>query len=51
MAYIREIKDMYERAKVRMVGGDLEHFPVEMGLHQGSTLSPFRFALVMDVLM
>ncbi|XP_019224192.1 PREDICTED: uncharacterized protein LOC109205891 [Nicotiana attenuata] len=48
----REIKDMYDRAKTRVsiVGGDYEHFPVVMGLHQGSALSPFLFALVMDAL-
>ncbi|KAF3642601.1 AT-hook motif nuclear-localized protein 1 [Capsicum annuum] len=51
-AYIRVIKDMYEGAKtqVRTAGGDSEHFTVRTGLHQGSTLSPFLFALVMDVL-
>ncbi|XP_059304596.1 uncharacterized protein LOC132056420 isoform X2 [Lycium ferocissimum] len=40
---------MYEGAKtrVRTVGGDSEHFPIVMGLYQGSTLSPFLFALVM----
>ncbi|KAG5611020.1 hypothetical protein H5410_022301 [Solanum commersonii] len=43
---------MYERAKtrVRTVGGDSEHFPMDMGLHPGSTLSLFLFALVIDVL-
>ena len=43
---------MYDGAKtrVRTVGGDSEHFPVITGLHQGSALSPFLFALVMDAL-
>ncbi|XP_016467058.2 secreted RxLR effector protein 78-like [Nicotiana tabacum] len=51
--YIRVIKDMYDDAKshVRTVGGDSEHFPVVMGLHQRSALSPFLFALGMDVLL
>lgn len=54
MSYISPIKDMYDEAKtwVRTVaaGGDLKHFPVMMGLHQRSTLSPFLFALVIDEL-
>nr|XP_009623684.1 uncharacterized protein LOC104114850 [Nicotiana tomentosiformis] len=43
---------MYDGAKtrVRTVGGDSEPFPVVMGLHQGSVLSPFLFALAMDTL-
>ncbi|XP_070055173.1 secreted RxLR effector protein 78-like [Nicotiana tomentosiformis] len=50
--YIMAIKDMYDGAntRVRTVGGDSEHFPVVMALHQGSALSPFLFALVMDAL-
>ncbi|XP_070026061.1 secreted RxLR effector protein 78-like [Nicotiana sylvestris] len=50
--YIMEIKDMYDGAKtrVRIVGGDSEHFSVKMGLHQGSALSLFLFALVMDAI-
>lgn len=36
VAYTRVIQDMYDgvKTRVRMVGGDSEHFPVEMGLHQ-----------------
>ncbi|KAK4368649.1 hypothetical protein RND71_012441 [Anisodus tanguticus] len=50
MVYTRAIKNMYNGAKTRVqtVGEDSEHFPVMMGLHKGSTLSPFLFPLVMD---
>ncbi|XP_070034459.1 secreted RxLR effector protein 78-like [Nicotiana tomentosiformis] len=52
VAYIRVIKDMHDGAKthVRIVEGDSIHFTVVMGLHQGSTLSPFLFVLAMDAL-
>ncbi|KAE8662012.1 hypothetical protein F3Y22_tig00113721pilonHSYRG00082 [Hibiscus syriacus] len=33
---------------VRTIVGDTEAFPVEIGLHQGSALSPYIFALIMD---
>ncbi|VFQ71221.1 unnamed protein product [Cuscuta campestris] len=48
IAYTRAIKDMYggARTRVRTSGGDSEPFLVGMG----STLSPFLFTLVMDVL-
>ncbi|VFQ65974.1 unnamed protein product [Cuscuta campestris] len=52
IVHTRAIKDMYDGAmtRVRTSGGDFESFSVGMGLHQGSALSPFLFALVMDVL-
>nr|XP_016465244.1 PREDICTED: uncharacterized protein LOC107788098 [Nicotiana tabacum] len=52
MACIMMIKDMYNGVKTRVstMRGDLDYFLVVMGLHQGSALSPFLFALAMDVL-
>jgi len=51
-AYTRVIKDMYEGVKTRVktVVGDTEDFPIDIGLHQGSALSPFLFTSVMDEL-
>lgn len=36
---------------MRIVGADSDHFPMVMGLCQGSALSLFLFILVMDELM
>ncbi|KAK3558466.1 hypothetical protein QTP86_018118 [Hemibagrus guttatus] len=50
--YVRVVQDMYERSRtvVRCAVGQTEEFKVELGLHQGSALSPFLFAIVMDQL-
>ena len=48
--YVKVMQDMYEDsiATVRCAVGMTEGFKVEVGLHQGSALSPFLFAMVMD---
>ncbi|KAK3548285.1 hypothetical protein QTP70_007356 [Hemibagrus guttatus] len=45
--YVRVVQDMYERSRtvVRCAVGQKEEFKVEVGLHQGSALSPFLFAM------
>ena len=46
------IQDMLSRAMttVRTVVGKTNGFPITVGLHQGSALSSYLFALVMDEL-
>ncbi|KAI0501879.1 hypothetical protein KFK09_016824 [Dendrobium nobile] len=50
--YIQIIKDMYAGAItcVQTQGGLTKYFLYSVGLHQGSTLSPYLCALVMDVI-
>ena len=50
--YVRIVKDMYEGAgtQVRTSVGLTEEFEVGVGLHQGSSLSPYLFNIVMDVI-
>jgi hypothetical protein len=48
--YIALIKDMYDNVvtSVRTSDVDTNDFLINIGLHQGSALSPYLFALVMD---
>ena len=44
------LRTMYNNVvtSVRTSDGDTDDFPIMIGLHQGSALSPYLFALVMD---
>jgi hypothetical protein len=48
--YITLIKDMYDNVviSVQTNDGDTNDFSINIGLYQGSALSPYLFALVMD---
>ena len=48
--YVSIIRDMYERVvmNLKTCSGLTDEFLITIGVHQGSTLSPFLFAIVMD---
>ena len=48
--YVRLVQDMHEGSGtvVRCAVGTTESFKVKVGLHQGSALNPFLFAVIMD---
>ena len=50
--YVKLVQDMYTgcRTMVRTVAGESSKFNVEVGLHQGSALSPYVFLILMDAL-
>ena len=51
--YITVISDMYERSKtkVRTLTGSTKEFQIDVGLHQGSALSPFLCIVILDELI
>ena len=50
--YLRVVQDMYKDSltAVQCAVGTTDGFRVAVGLHQGSTRSPFPFAMIMDML-
>ena len=50
--YVRLIKDMYEDCStaVNTCVGSTEEVRIDVGLHQGSALSPFLFIVILDVI-
>ena len=51
-SHIEAIRDMYDGAStnIKTPIGITKSFPVRVGLHQGSTLNPFLFAVIIDEL-
>ena len=49
---VREVMSLYDAAKTRVRVGSAysEEFEVNVGVHQGSVLSPLLFAIVVDVI-
>ena len=43
--YVKTLQDMYRSSRTEVVTqkGETEYFPIEVGLHQGSALSPLLF--------
>ena len=48
--YLQLVQDIYEESEIvtSCAAGTTESFKVKVGLHQGSALSPFLFAVIMD---
>ena len=50
--YVKIVLDMCRSSKAQVVTqkGETVYFPIEVGLYQGSALSPLLFIIIMDVL-
>ena len=50
LKYVTIIRNMYEGVvtNVKTCGGLSDEFPIIIGVYQGSILSPFLFAIVID---
>ena len=42
--------DIHSWASMRILTGSTKVFQIDVGLHQGSALSPFHFIVILDVL-
>ena len=49
-AYINIIRDMYAGCKTSVSAGKTKGIEIEVGLHQGSALSPLLFVIIIDVI-
>ena len=49
--YVRIVRDMYDEARTQIKSsvGLMDKIPVGVGLHQGSSLSPSLFVMIMDM--
>ena len=51
-AYINIIRGIYYRCKASVMtsGGNIKEIDIEVVLHQGSTISPLLFVIIIDVI-
>ena len=51
--YVKIVQDMYRSSKTQVVTqkGETEYFLLEVGLHQGSALSPLLFIIIIIIII